>query len=81
MTSASLPLLRSLLREGRKVNDYNFRAYAVRRIKAGFRMKESAQGEELTAAMKEGEEQLQVLRRQQIIGNLYPSETSVMEKL
>ena len=36
--------------------------------------------EELAAAMKEGEEQLKVLRRQQIIGNLYPSDTSVMEK-
>lgn len=31
------------------------------------------------AAMTEGQEQLSVLRRQAIIGNLYPSDTSVME--
>ena len=36
MTSTALPLLRSLLREARHINDYNFRSYAVRRVKAGF---------------------------------------------
>ena len=36
MTSTALPLLRSLLREARHINDYNFRSYAIRRVKAGF---------------------------------------------
>ena len=31
------------------------------------------------AAIQEGEEQLAILRRQVIVGNLYPSDTSVME--
>ena len=35
--------------------------------------------EQAAAAIKEGEEQLLVLRRQVVIGNLYPSDTSVME--
>lgn len=35
--------------------------------------------QELTAAIKYGEEQLTVLKRQVIIGNLYPSDTSVMD--
>jgi len=61
------------------MNDYNFRSYAIRRVKAGMRKNQGLQGEEATLAIKEGEEQLQVLRRQQIIGNLYPSSTSVME--
>jgi len=29
--------------------------------------------------LQEGEEQLQVLKRQRLIGNLYPSDVSVME--
>lgn len=35
--------------------------------------------EQATAAIQDGIEQLAVLRRQAIIGNLYPSTTSVME--
>jgi len=35
--------------------------------------------QELAAAVKYGEEQLAVLKRQVIIGNLYPSDTSVMD--
>jgi hypothetical protein len=35
--------------------------------------------EELTAAIKYGEEQFTVLKRQVIVGNLYPSDTSVMD--
>ena len=35
-TSSSVSLLRALLRESRQVNDYNFRMYAIRRVKAGF---------------------------------------------
>lgn len=35
--------------------------------------------EEAIVALKEGEAQLEVLRRQAIIGNLYPSDRSVME--
>lgn len=31
------------------------------------------------AAIQGGEEQLAILRRQVIVGNLYPSDTSVME--
>ena len=35
--------------------------------------------EEAIAATREGEEQLEVLKRQVIIGNMYPSDTNVME--
>jgi len=31
-----MPLLRSLLREARHMSDYNFRSYAIRRVKVGF---------------------------------------------
>ena len=35
--------------------------------------------ETLANAMREGEQQLQMLKRQRIIGALYPSDVSVME--
>jgi hypothetical protein len=37
--------------------------------------------EEMLAAIQEGEQQLNVLKRQVIIGNLYPSGASVMESM
>jgi len=35
----------------------------------------------MAAAMREGEQQLGILKRQVIIGNLYPSGASVMDSL
>jgi len=77
--ASSTSLLRSLLREAGKMNDYNFRSYALRRVKGGFQKNQSLQGSEAAAAIQVGQEQLEVLKRQAIIGNLYPSETNVME--
>lgn len=36
---------------------------------------------EMEAAIREGQQQLNILKRQVIIGNLYPSGGSVMESL
>mmetsp|Transcript_34962 Transcript_34962/g.104293 ORF Transcript_34962/g.104293 Transcript_34962/m.104293 type:complete len:83 (-) Transcript_34962:382-630(-) len=81
MTSptAPIPLFRTLLREARKMNDYNFRSFAIRRVKTGFAANRDLQGEEASAALAEGQQQLEVLRRQVILGQLYPSGRSVME--
>mmetsp|Transcript_16733 Transcript_16733/g.31703 ORF Transcript_16733/g.31703 Transcript_16733/m.31703 type:complete len:90 (-) Transcript_16733:156-425(-) len=80
-SSSSISLFRSLMRETHKMNDYNFRSYARRRVKHGFLKNRNLQGEELAAAMLEGEQQLSLLKRQVIIGNLYPSGASVMDSL
>jgi hypothetical protein len=37
--------------------------------------------EKATAAIKEGQEQLEILKRQVILGRLYPSGKSVMEQI
>ncbi len=45
MTNAtSISLFRSLLREAHKMNDYNFKAYAVRRVITGFRKNQGLEG-------------------------------------
>jgi len=63
------------------MNDYNFRSYAVRRVKVGFAANANLPegGDDAIAAIREGEQQLAVLRRQALIGNLYPSGSSVMD--
>ena len=45
MASAStISLFRAMMRQARQVNDYNFRSYAVRRVKTGFYMNRDLQG-------------------------------------
>eukprot|EP00979_Chaetoceros_neogracilis_P010213 scaffold2408_cov279-Chaetoceros_neogracile.AAC.9 len=78
-SSSSLSMFRSFLREAHKMSDYNFRSYAIRRVQVGFRKDSNLQGQELAASVKNGEEQLAILKRQVILGNLYPSESNVME--
>lgn len=72
-------LYRSMLRVSKQVNDYNFRSYAIRRVKTGWRLNRNLIGEEAVAALRKGRENLELLKRQSIIGNLYPSAKSVME--
>jgi len=76
---APMSLFRSLMREAKSIKDYNFRSYAQRRVKAGFVMNRELQGEEAAAALREGEEQLAVLKRQAILSQMYPTAKSVME--
>mmetsp|Transcript_18969 Transcript_18969/g.26705 ORF Transcript_18969/g.26705 Transcript_18969/m.26705 type:complete len:84 (-) Transcript_18969:380-631(-) len=78
-SQAAKCLFRSLLREAKKMNDYNFRLYSIRRIKMGFLSNLSLEGQEAKAALEDGHHQLEILKRQAIIGNLYPSEHNVME--
>ncbi|VEU38698.1 unnamed protein product [Pseudo-nitzschia multistriata] len=74
-----IALFRRLLREAKQFNDYNFRAYAVRRIRGGFEKNRHLEGDAAQIALKEGQEQFSVLARQSTISRLYPSAQSVME--
>ncbi|KAL7465432.1 hypothetical protein ACHAXS_005756 [Conticribra weissflogii] len=76
---APMALFRSLLREAKKVDNYNFRHYAIRRTRAGFTANRDLTGNEAVVALQEGQEQLEVLKRQVVLGTLYPSSRSVME--
>lgn len=80
MSSASLGLYRQLLRESRKITDYNFRAYAKRRSRLGFEQGRNATGADLEARLEEGRQQLELMRRQALLSQMYPApESSVME--
>lgn len=39
-----IALFRRLIREAKQINDYNFRAYAVRRVRAGFDKNRNLEG-------------------------------------
>ena len=77
-----LCLYKSLLRESSKFVDYNYREYAMRRVKDNFR-------ENMVTAMsvekliKQGQDSLQMLKRQTAIDNMYHSTSArhVMENI
>ena len=59
--------------------DYNFRMYALRRTRTGYSEARDLAGDSAAAALAYGRDQLQVLKRQALISQLYPSALSVME--
>eukprot|EP00978_Attheya_sp_CCMP212_P016066 scaffold41806_cov49-Attheya_sp.AAC.3 len=77
--TAPTTLYRSLLREARKVKDYNFRSYALRRVKTDFVANRELKGGETTNAINQGLQHLDMLKRQSALSQLYPSVLSVME--
>lgn len=72
-------LYRQMLCEAKKIQHYNVREYALRRVKAGFAEDRALSGEAADASYRFGVGQLAVLRRQAAIYNMYPVEKSVME--
>ncbi|KAI8337488.1 hypothetical protein BC941DRAFT_425374 [Chlamydoabsidia padenii] len=70
--SQALSLYRDLLRHGNKFSSYNFRAYAVRRSKDAFRAHQNETDPNvINQLLKKGQDDLQVVKRQAAISNLY----------
>ena len=76
---AARSLFRTMLREAAQVDQYNFRNYAIRRVREDFRRNAALSGSEAATALQEGKDALEVLRRQRIVGQLYPAAQSVMD--
>ena len=76
---AARSLFRTMLREAAQVDQYNFRNYAIRRVREAFRRNAALSGSEAATALQEGKDALEVLRRQRIVGQLYPAAQSVMD--
>jgi hypothetical protein len=76
-----LSLMRSLLRHSSKIVNYNFRAHAKRRTRAGFDLHRDVTGEKLVETYRYGLTQLEIVKRQALISQLYPdSLESVMQQ-
>ncbi|XP_069709704.1 LYR motif-containing protein 4 isoform X1 [Phaenicophaeus curvirostris] len=75
-----LRLYRALLRESQRFGAYNYRMYAIRRIRDAFRenknIKDSEKIEELVNKAKAN---LEIIHRQVTIGQLYSTQKLVIE--
>ncbi|KAJ8098002.1 complex 1 protein-domain-containing protein [Lipomyces tetrasporus] len=79
-SQAVLSLYRSLLRTSRSFEGYNFRAYAVRRTRDGFRVhKDETDPRMIEILLRQAEEQLAVLKRQTAISQMYKFDRVVVE--
>uniref|UniRef100_A0A1L8DAM0 Complex 1 LYR protein domain-containing protein n=1 Tax=Nyssomyia neivai TaxID=330878 RepID=A0A1L8DAM0_9DIPT len=76
-----LSLYKLLLRESQKFSSYNYREYARRRIKDGFRdSKGLTDKQTIENQLKYANDSLTIIRRQALIGDLYKTDKLVIEK-
>ncbi|KAK2166795.1 hypothetical protein LSH36_35g06053 [Paralvinella palmiformis] len=83
MTSRTkaLSLYKALLRESRKFSNYNFRTYALRRVKDAFRENKVVTDQsKIGELLIFGEESLKIIQRQVTVGQLYGDLPVVLEK-
>lgn len=78
--AASLSLYRDLLRAAKGFSNYNFREYALRRVRESFREGAAlSQSADVSRAYAEGRVELDMLRRQSTISSLFPQGAHAME--
>ncbi|KAF9346461.1 LYR motif-containing protein 4 [Mortierella sp. NVP85] len=78
--SQVLGLYRSLLHHSSKFAAYNFRDYAVRRTRDAFHAaKNESDPEKINALIQKAQSQLEIVKRQSLISQLYGGEKLVLE--
>ncbi|KAH8235909.1 hypothetical protein KR032_010611 [Drosophila birchii] len=76
----AITLYRNLMRESAKLPSYNFRMYAARKIRDTFRANRTIRDyDEIDRQMAAGQQNLELIRRQVIIGHLYTTDKLVIE--
>ena len=81
-SSNVVSLYRSLLREGKRFQDYNVSSYVVRSVRNQFREPvETGEAEEIAQRISFGTTQLDLLKRQTTLSTFFPSGSNVMEKI
>ncbi|XP_026271416.1 LYR motif-containing protein 4-like [Frankliniella occidentalis] len=76
-----LRLYKSLLREGSKFSNYNFRMYALRKVRDEFKEhKLETDPKKIEAFLTFGKENLDVVKRQVMVANLYRTDNLVIER-
>ncbi|KAM4792544.1 LYR motif-containing protein 4 isoform 4-T14 [Cyanocitta cristata] len=75
-----LRLYRALLRESQCFSSYNYRTYAIRRIRDAFRENKTIEdSEKIEELLNKAKANLEVIQRQVTIGQLYSTEKLVIE--
>ena len=75
-----LALYRNLIRESKKWDSYNYRMYALRKIRHEFEENKTLRDKEkIDKCCRHGQEALQVIKRQVTIGNLYSTRPLIIE--
>ncbi|XP_045461292.1 LYR motif-containing protein 4 [Harmonia axyridis] len=74
-----LGLYKLLLREANKFSSYNFRNYALRKIRDNFKENKSIKGDNIELYLNEAKRNLEVIKRQVIIGRMYDTDKLVIE--
>ncbi|KAF9169531.1 LYR motif-containing protein 4 [Mortierella sp. AD011] len=78
--SQVLGLYRSLLHHSSRFAAYNFRDYAIRRTRDAFHAaKNETDPEKIEALIHKAQQQLEVVKRQALISQLYSGEKLVLE--
>ncbi|OWR43403.1 hypothetical protein KGM_203586 [Danaus plexippus plexippus] len=76
-----LALYKSLMKESHKFSNYNFRAYALRRVRDAFKENKSLMDSKtIKKEFLHGKENLELIKRQVIIGDMYKAEKLVIEQ-
>lgn len=77
-----LSLYKSLMRESQKFAAYNFRSYAVRRVRDAFKQhKLETDPDNLKKLVSEAYENLEVIKRQAVISRMYQADKLVIENV
>ncbi|KAJ8383283.1 hypothetical protein AAFF_G00222190 [Aldrovandia affinis] len=75
-----ISLYRMLMRECKKFPSYNYRMYALRRVKDGFRENQNVDNPKmLDQLLNQARESLPVIKRQVSIGMMYKSQKIIVE--
>ncbi|XP_076043213.1 LYR motif-containing protein bcn92 [Oratosquilla oratoria] len=75
-----LSLYKVLLRESQKFTSYNFREYALRRIRDGFKANKDLGEDIKQMEFSKGVEALQLIQRQVVLNRMYQAPKLVIEK-
>ncbi|XP_041986197.1 protein bcn92 [Aricia agestis] len=80
--SQVLVLYKSLLKESQKFPNYNFRSYALRRIRDAFKSNKTiGDNKEILKEYEYGKQNLEIIKRQVVIGDMFRTEKLVIENI
>ncbi|XP_058485046.1 LYR motif-containing protein 4 [Solea solea] len=75
-----ISLYRTMMRESSKFSSYNYRNYALRRVRDAFRSNRNVEDPKtVERLMDEGQRTLALIQRQVTVGKLYETQKTVVE--